>query len=93
VANNGQFVLVLLGRLGAAYARPRLVKLEQVEVERIGSRLSEAKIPQAIDYISITDTKERIITISFSRIVTRTVCPISFALFLPTARSLILEMV
>ena len=42
--------LVLLGRLDAAHARPPLAKLEQTEIERIGSLLSEANITASTVY-------------------------------------------
>lgn len=40
--NRMKEALVLLGRLDAAYVRPPLVKLTQLEIERIASRLQEA---------------------------------------------------
>ena len=42
--------LVLLGRLDAAHVRPPLMKLEQSEIERIGSLLSEAGITPSTAY-------------------------------------------
>lgn len=42
--------LVLLGRLDAAHVRPPLKKLEQTEIERIGSLLSEAGITASTVY-------------------------------------------
>ena len=46
--NRMKEALVLLGRLDAAHARPPL--LEQTEIERIGSLLSEANITASTVY-------------------------------------------
>jgi len=48
--NRMKEALVLLGRLDAAHVRPPLTKLEQSEIERIGSLLSEAGITASTVY-------------------------------------------
>ena len=48
--NRMKEALVLLGRLDAAHVRPPLMKLEQSEIERIGSLLSKAGITASTVY-------------------------------------------
>ncbi len=50
--NRMKEALVLLDRLDAAHVRPPLMKLEQPEIERIGSLLSEAGITASTVYES-----------------------------------------
>lgn len=51
--NRMKEALVLLGRFEAAHVRPPLQKLEQAEIERIGSFLAEAGITESTVYQNV----------------------------------------